>query len=83
MRRKGVLAALILTASTLQATAGRADSAATRAIVLDDAAGAGSWAGSFRDVAMASEANLYAQPGVCEQLGCRESFVDLALPAGV
>ena len=83
MRRRGALAALVLIASTLQATAGRADSAATGAIVLDDAAGAGSWAGSFRDVAMASEPSLYAQPGVCEQFGCRESLVDVALPADV
>ena len=83
MRRSGALVALMLIASTLQATAGRADSAAPGAIVLDDAAGVGSWAGSFRDVALASDANLYAQPGVCEQLGCRESVVEVALPADV
>jgi hypothetical protein len=75
--------ALVLIGSTLPATAGRADPAAADAIVLDDAAGVGSWAGSFRDVATASEASLYAQPGVCAQLGCRESTVEVALPAGV
>jgi hypothetical protein len=52
-------------------------------VVLEDAAGAGSWAGTFRDVAVASEADLYSQPGVCEQVGCRESIVDVALPADV
>lgn len=83
MKRRGALVALLLVASTLQATAGRAGSAATGAVVLDDAAGAASWAGSFRDVAMASDASLYARPGICEQLGCRESLVEVALPADV
>ena len=32
---------------------------------------------------MASDASLYVQPGICEQLGCRESTVEVALPAGV
>ena len=82
MRRLGALVALLLVGSALQATAERADSA-TGAILLDDPAGVGSWAGSFRDVAVASDANLYAQPGVCEQLGCRESTVEVALPADV
>ena len=79
----GALVALILVASTLQVTAGRAESASPGAVVLDDAAGVGSWAGTFRDVAIPSEANLYGQPGVCEHLGCRESLVEVALPAGV
>ena len=65
VRRLGALVALLLVGSALQATAERADSA-TGAILLDDPAGVGSWAGSFRDVAVASDANLYAQPGVCE-----------------
>jgi hypothetical protein len=74
---------VILVSSALQATPGRAETEAAGVVVLDDAAGVGSWAGTFRDVAAASEANLYAQPGVCEQLGCRESIVEVALPAGV
>jgi hypothetical protein len=75
--------ALVLIGSGLQAAPGRADTAAAGVVVLDDAAGAGSWGGSFSDVATASDANLYGQPGVCERLGCRESLVEVALPAGV
>jgi hypothetical protein len=80
--RLGWLVSVILVSSALQAAPGRAEPAAAGA-VLDNAAGVAAWAGSFEDVAAASEANLYSQAGVCEQLGCRESIVAVALPAGV
>jgi hypothetical protein len=83
VRRRGALVALVLVASLLQAAPGQAGTAESGPVVLRDAAGAGSWAGTFSDVAIASDSNLYAQPGVCEQLGCRESLVEVALPAGV
>lgn len=75
--------ALILVGSALQAPPGRADTAQTAVVVLDDAAGGGTWGGWFRDVATASNETLYAQPGACEQLGCRESVVDVNLPTDV
>jgi hypothetical protein len=78
-----LLAGLILVGSGLQAAPGRADSTTAAVVVLDDATGAGSWGGSFSDVAAASDAGLYAQPGACEHLGCRESTVEVALPADV
>ncbi|HEX6380221.1 MAG TPA: hypothetical protein VF180_03145, partial [Acidimicrobiia bacterium] len=81
MRRRGALVALILVASALQAAPGRAETAA--AAVLSDATGSLSWAGSFRDAATASDPGPYAQPGMCEHLGCRESTVEVALPADV
>jgi len=83
VRRGGALGALFLVASLLQAAPGQAGTAGSGPVVLNDAAGVGSWAGTFRDVAIASDSNLYAQPGTCEQLGCRESLVEVALPAGV
>ena len=82
MRRLTALAAVLLIGSALQAAPGRAQTAAA-VVVLDDAAGVAAWAGSFRDVAVASDPNVYGQPGVCEQLGCRESIVEVALPADV
>jgi hypothetical protein len=82
-RQLGWLVSIILVSSGLQAAPGVAQTAAARPVILNDAAGVGSWEGSFRDVAAGSEANLYAQPGVCEQLGCRESTIDVALPADV
>ena len=82
-RRAGVVWALVLVASGLTAAPGGASTAGTAAVVLSDAAGAASWGGSFRDAAAASDPGLYARPGLCEQLGCRESTVDVALPPGV
>ena len=82
-RRLAATVALILVASVLQTNPGRADTARAAAVVLDDAAGAGSWGGWFRDVAAASNEKVYSQPGACEQLGCRESIVDVSLPAEV
>jgi hypothetical protein len=82
-RQLGWLVSVILVSSALQTAPGRAETAAAGAVLLNDAAGVGSWAGSFQDVAAASDENLYGQPGVCEQLGCRESIVEVALPAGV
>lgn len=79
--RRGALVALILVGSALQAAPGRAGTAA--AAVLSDATGSLSWAGSFRDAATASDPGPYAQPGMCEHLGCRESTVEVALPADV
>jgi hypothetical protein len=81
VRRRGALVALILAASALQAAPGRAGPAA--AAVLSDATGSLSWAGSFRDAATASDPGPYAHPGMCEHLGCRESTVEVALPADV
>ena len=81
MRGRGALVALILVASALQAAPGRAGTAA--AAVLSDATGSLSWAGSFRDAATASDPGPYGQPGMCEHLGCRESTVEVALPADV
>ena len=81
MRRRGALVALILVASALQAAPGAAETAA--AAVLNDATGSLSWAGSFRDAAAASDPAAYAQPGICEHLGCRESSVEVSLPPDV
>ena len=80
MKRRGALFALVLVASALQAAPGRAETTPAP-VILNDAAGVGSWAGSFHDVVAASDASLYGQPGVCEQLGCQESTIEVALPA--
>ena len=82
-RQLGWVVSIILVSSALQAAPGRAQTAAARPVILNDAAGVGSWDGLFRDVAVASDPNLYGQPGVCERLGCQESTVEVALPAGV
>jgi hypothetical protein len=74
---------LVVLASALNAAPLRAGAAEAHAAVLGDAAGAVSWAGSFRDAAAVSDPGLYGQPGSCEQLGCRESIVEVALPAAV
>jgi hypothetical protein len=79
----GVVGALVLLASGLSGTPARAATAEAAAVVLDDAAGAASWAGTFRDAASVSNPGLYGRPGMCEHLGCRESTVDVALPVGV
>jgi hypothetical protein len=76
--------ALVLLASGLHAAPGRASSGAGAAgVVLSDAAGTASWGGSFEDAATASDPGVYAQPGACDHLGCRESTVEVALPPGV
>ena len=81
VRRPGGLVAVVLVASLLQSAPGRADSAGAGPVVLDNPAGVGSWAGTFRDVAIVSDENLYARPGVCVQLGCQESTIEVALPS--
>jgi hypothetical protein len=75
--------AVVLVASALSAAPLRSDAVEAQAAVLGDAAGTVSWAGSFRDAVAVSDPGLYRQPGSCEQLGCRESIVEVALPAGV
>jgi hypothetical protein len=75
--------ALVLLGSGVNATTGQAATSEAAGVVLSDAAGSASWTGAFRDVATASDAGLYAQPGACELLACRESTVEVALPAGV
>jgi hypothetical protein len=56
--RSATLLALVLIGSALQAAPGNAGTAASAAVVLDDAAGAASWGGSFSDAAAAAEASL-------------------------
>ena len=62
---------------------GRAETTAGGVVVLDDPTAAPSWAGSFQDVAAPSDPTLYGQPGVCDQLGCQESLIEVALPTDV
>ena len=62
---------------------GHAETTAGGVVVLDDPTAAPSWAGSFQDVAAPSDPTLYGQPGVCDQLGCQESLIEVALPTDV
>src|SRR5256714_3704044 len=77
-----VVAAMLL-ASAVNAAPVRAGGLVGSAAVLGDAGGSVSWGGLFRDAAAPSEPRLYGVPGSCVHLGCDESTLDVALPAGV
>ncbi|MCA1843608.1 MAG: hypothetical protein LC792_10570 [Actinobacteria bacterium] len=81
--RLSMVLATALLGSGLQGAPGWAQGPPRRNVLLHDAAGGASWAGSFRDALGASQPQAYAASGSCDHLGCDELVVDVALPAGI
>lgn len=78
-----VIVGLALLATNLSVTPTGAGPAVEADGVLGAPDATVAWGGSFQDAAAASSPDLYAAPGSCEGLSCREFTLDVKLPPTV
>jgi hypothetical protein len=81
--RSVLFSCLVLAAAGLAGVPAGAGAAGLAGGLLADPDDTLAWSGSFEDAAAVSSPELYAAPGSCPGLPCREFVVDVALPAGV